>query len=76
MRIVTLPPGATDLLKALGLGAQIVGGAGTSDAPPAQVAREVDPPQPDAPLLEGVAPHSHLTRYLLDPAALGPRARR
>ena len=28
MRIVTLPPGATDLVRALGLGAQIVGGVG------------------------------------------------
>jgi iron complex transport system substrate-binding protein len=71
MRIVTLPPGATDLVRALGLGAQIVGGLGAGDAQPAQVAREVDPPRPDTPLLAGVTPHSHLTRYLLDPVALG-----
>jgi iron complex transport system substrate-binding protein len=70
MRIVSLPPGATDLVRALGLGAEIVGGV-EDGAGAARVARDVDPPQPDAPILEGISPHAHVARYLLDPDALG-----
>src|SRR6188472_4021661 len=75
MRIVTLPAGATDLVEALGLASEVVGQAsepaGASDQDQAgDLAREVDPPEPDRPLVAGVAPHPHVARYVVDEPAL------
>jgi iron complex transport system substrate-binding protein len=75
MRIVTLPPGPTDLVEALGLASEVVGRTGDPAAVPGHnqagdLAREVDPPEPDRPLVAGVAPHAHVARYVVDESAL------
>jgi iron complex transport system substrate-binding protein len=69
MRIVTLPPGATDLVESLGLASEVVGRTGDPASAPA-LAREADPPEPDRPLIACVAPHAHVSRYVVDTLAL------
>ncbi|MDQ3699474.1 MAG: cobalamin-binding protein, partial [Chloroflexota bacterium] len=74
MRIVSLPAGANDLLADLGLQAAICGtalGAPRAAAGVPVVARLADgEPSDELPLLV-TRPHDHVTRFVVDRAAVG-----
>jgi hypothetical protein len=81
MRVASLLPGITELLYQLGLGTSVVG-RGADNALPSEVRgvpvvaspRLAAVPDGSAPLVDGVVPHAHVSKFAFDRAALSAAA--